>query len=171
MAKISVHEMFPSKWLSSADLNGRETTAKIANPALSYEKLKQMNGDGSEEKAVLHFHNPRGGRPLKPMVLNKVNLTTLIVLFGDDDDNWAGQQIKIGVDMVPVGKEVKPGLRIRTWQPEESQPAVASATARMSGVIVDGKTFANMEEAQAYTKAQRNRAEPQNESDDPDLMF
>jgi hypothetical protein len=124
MAKISVHDMFPSKWLSSADLNNRELTVKIANPAISYERLKQMNGDGSEEKAVLHFHNPRGATPLKPMVLNKVNLTTLIVLFGDDDDDYPGKQIKIGVDMVPVGNEVKPGLRIRTWQPdEETEPA------------------------------------------------
>jgi len=131
MAKVSVHDMFPSKWLSSADLNGRELIATIANPALSYEKLKQMNGDGSEEKAVLHFRNPRGAKPLKPMVLNKVNLTTLIVLFGDDDDDYPGKQIKIGVDMVPVGKEVKPGLRIRTWQPEaEPAPTVTRSTQR-----------------------------------------
>jgi hypothetical protein len=116
MAKVKMHEMFPSKWLSAADLEGGELEVTVS--AISYEKVKQMNGDGVEEKMALHFHNQRGKKPLKPMLLNKVNLTTLIVLFGDDDEDWTSQKVKIGVDMVPVGKEVKPGLRIRTWRPE-----------------------------------------------------
>lgn len=116
MAKVNLHDMFPSKWLSASDIGNREIVVTIS--AVTYEKVKQMNGDGLEEKMALHFRQRSGEKPLKPLLLNKVNTTTLIVLFGDDDENWFGKRIKLGFDMVPVGKEIKPGVRIRNWSPD-----------------------------------------------------
>src|SRR4030095_5340251 len=113
MSRVSVAEAFPSKWLSSSDLDGQEIVATLANDPLDYEEFKQQGKDTPDRKPVLYFRCPRGTKPLKPMVLNKINFTTLIDLLGEETDEWAGQQITIGADWVEAFGKRTLGLRIR----------------------------------------------------------
>src|SRR5262249_23813438 len=118
MAKVSVTDAFPSKWLSSSDLDGQEVIATLADNPLDYEEFRTPGKSTPDRKPVLYFRNSRGSKPLKPMVLNKVNFSMLINLLGSDDDTWPGRQIIIGVDMVEAFGELKPGLRIRNRLPK-----------------------------------------------------
>lgn len=128
MAIVSVAEAYPSKWLSSSDLEDGEIIATLANEPLDWQEFKQPGKSTPDRKPVLYFRCPQGTKKLKPMVLNKINFTMLTVLFGNDTDDWAGKQIVIGVDMVEAFGELKPGLRIRNRLPKPKVTASATAT-------------------------------------------
>ena len=129
MAKVSVSEAFPSKWLASSDLDGEEIVATLANDPLDYQDFKQQGKETPDRKPVLYFRCPRGAKPLKPMVLNKINFTTLIDLLGEETDEWAGQQITIGADWVEAFGKRTLGLRIRPELPKPT-PTVTKSTQR-----------------------------------------
>jgi len=149
---ITVKEAFPSKWLSSTDVpEGGEITGIIAANCLVKEKFKKPGTDKEEEKWVLYF------RDQKPMILNRGNLEMLILLFGEDTALWTGQQIIIGTEWVTAFGKTTRGLRIRPETTEDRKAQTVSAPAppvSSASVIFDGKTFATMDDAIAYAKAQ-----------------
>jgi len=77
---MKVSEEFPSKHLKAADLQGKEVRLKIAN--VEREKL------GDDNKLVVYFHRTERG-----FVLNKVNSYAIADAYGDDTDDWIGNDI------------------------------------------------------------------------------
>jgi hypothetical protein len=98
--EMKLHDLFPSKYLRAADLNGKPLTAVIKK--VSHETFKDDGADVT--KAVLHFEGSTA-----PLVVNKTNWQMLAAITGaDDDDGWTGQKIELRSQKVmgPGGKVV-----------------------------------------------------------------
>jgi hypothetical protein len=96
-----IKSLYPSKYLSAADLKGQEVTCQIAKI-----KMEQMS-DG-EEKPVLYFVGAE-----KAMVLNKTNARTIAQLHGDDYDVWPGKRIILFAVPVEFGGQMTMGVRVK----------------------------------------------------------
>jgi hypothetical protein len=96
-------DMFPSKYLKSADVKAKPITATISH--LTQELVGQ--GRDAEKKPVLHFEGS-----VKPLILNKTNAIAIEQAFGDSDD-WAGHKVRIGcVETSYAGKPID-GIRVK----------------------------------------------------------
>ena len=102
---MNLNEAFPTRFLSAADLGGREVSVTIASAAL--ETLGQ--GADQETKLVLGFEGKK-----KFMVLNKTNATMIANNLGTSEtDQWLGRQITLGTDMVSYAGKTGPAIRVR----------------------------------------------------------
>ena len=108
-------EVFLSKYLKAADLNGRPVTITIKSAP--YETLK--NPEGKEQgKTVLYFV---GGK--KALPLNVVNWDSVAAICGDDTDAWPGHQIELYPTVTSMGGKMVPCIRIR--RPRGTLPLAA----------------------------------------------
>ena len=78
---MNMSEMFPSKFISSVDLQGKQ--AKVSIARVITELL-----DETTSKPVVYFKDRQKG-----LILNKTNATTIAGAFGDDTDDWVGRDI------------------------------------------------------------------------------
>jgi hypothetical protein len=99
---VKVSEVFRSKFLRAADLQGRQVEAEIGS--VEEEEI----GELKERKHVVYFRGKQRG-----IVLNATNALALQAVFGDEMDSWAGKPVVIFVEQVMFqGKRVD-GLRLR----------------------------------------------------------
>lgn len=96
-----INALFPSKFLKSADIKGREPTVCIS-------KLEVEAVAEGEHKPVLYFQNASKG-----MVLNRTNADTIAQSYGPDTDSWLGKEITIYVARVQGPNGMTDGLRVR----------------------------------------------------------
>jgi hypothetical protein len=107
-------DVFPSKYLKAADLNGKPITVKIGSAPL--ETLKSP--DGKEQKKIcLYFI---GGKKVLP--LNATNWDAVADICGDDTDTWPGNAIELYPTKTTLGGKTVDCVRIRA-------PQVAGASA------------------------------------------
>jgi hypothetical protein len=95
-------QMFPSKFLSPADL-GDDGVRGMSIDGVEKETIE------GDEIYVLYFRGERKG-----LRLNKTNGRVLVTLYGDESDDWAGQRIELYV--VPVQNprgDMVDGIRLR----------------------------------------------------------
>ncbi len=111
MAKVG--DLFPSKYLKSSDLQGKEFRVHIDRVVM--EKIV----DEEPEKACIYFQNSEQG-----MVLNKTNAMVLASAYGDETDNWRGQTAVLGTHKVQFQGKLVDGLTIRP-DATQGQPAPA----------------------------------------------
>ena len=108
-------EAFPSKYISSEDLDGREMRLVIAR--IEMEEI----GRDRDRKPVLYFTKARKG-----MVLNKTNGRMLATAYGDDMTAWEDREVILFSMKVQFGDEIVDGIRIRIPQsapvPKPSPP-------------------------------------------------
>ncbi len=114
---MRISEVYPSKYLNAADLNGQDRTVSIR--ACVQEEL----GQGSEMKVkpVLYFD---GGQ--KGLVLNKTNAQAIAEDYGDDTEAWAGREIVLFIQKVTFQGKLTPAIRVRV-QKNAPQPVVQRA--------------------------------------------
>jgi hypothetical protein len=101
------NDVFPSKYLKAADLNGRPLTLEIKSAP-----LEVLNGpDGKQDqKTVLYFTNTP-----KKMPLNRVNWDAVVDVTGEvDSDNWVGHKIEVYPTTTQMGGKTVDCIRIRT---------------------------------------------------------
>jgi hypothetical protein len=101
------NDVFPSKYLKAADLNGRPLTLTIKSAP-----LEVLNGaDGrQDQKMVLYFSETP-----KKMPLNRVNWDAVVDVTGEvDSDNWAGHKIEVFPTTTQMGGKTVDCIRIRT---------------------------------------------------------
>jgi hypothetical protein len=77
-------QMFPSKWLAAADLNDSDVTLTVSD--VTQEMVGQ--GDNGDMKWIVFFRERDKG-----LVLNKTNASSISSIYGDDTDEWIGQQV------------------------------------------------------------------------------
>ena len=99
--KRTVSEMFPSKWLSAADVpDGCKATV--------IEVTEELVGREKEEKFVVHFAEFK-----KPLVLNKTNAESLRDISGSEYiDEWEGVEVRLTTPTVEFGGKSVPAIRI-----------------------------------------------------------
>lgn len=79
---MKIQEVFPSKYLKAADLQGRNITVEI-----KHVELEQVGSD-KETRPVIYFVGKDKG-----LVLNKTNADVIGAIAGDETDDWVGVKI------------------------------------------------------------------------------
>lgn len=119
---MKLSECFPSNFLKSDDLQGKDVKLTIKSAA--QEKV------GNDVRLVLSFAGTQ-----KTMVVNKTNANRIAYLYGDETDDWTGKQIVITSEFVEYqGRTVK-GLRVKPpgtpQPPRPATPQPAAMTAKL----------------------------------------
>lgn len=84
MANINDTYKSTSALLSAEDLQGKKITLPIS--AAAVEEIGQ--GDDKDHKVVLSFKGAE-----KKLALNKTNAKTIAAGYGDETDNWIGEDL------------------------------------------------------------------------------
>src|SRR3990167_176981 len=102
-------DVFPSKYLRAADLNGKEPIVTIDHIAV--ETL------GDDSKPVVYFVGKSKG-----LVLNKTNWNAIEEIAGQDDsDQWKGVRVKLFMAKVEFQGKRVPAIRVDA--PMSTRPA------------------------------------------------
>lgn len=117
MPKLS--DMFPSKWLSAADLPDDGVVVQIIG--IDQERVGQ--GQDAEDKWILSFKGAKKG-----LVLNKVNTNIIAKLYGDDTDEWEGKLIHLYPTETEYQGKMVDCIRVRTKAPTPKAKAGAAKT-------------------------------------------
>jgi hypothetical protein len=109
--------MFPSKYLTAADLEGRPAVLKIEDAVV--ENLKNFNTGKLEPKTKLSFEGTD-----KVLILSaKVNWDGVVKATGcDDSKDWPGHSIEVFPSETEVGGEMKACIRIRPVTKKKAAP-------------------------------------------------
>jgi hypothetical protein len=111
-------DLFPSKYLSAADLQGRPQVVVIES--LSTEEV----GDERRMKPVLRFKDRT-----KSLVLNATNYDSIAFAYGDETDEWPGQPIELYSTVVEFRGRRTDGIRIRVPHAAKQNAPVPKAPA------------------------------------------
>lgn len=105
--------MFKGSYLAAVEFGNRQFTAEIESVKL----VKLEAEDGSQkDKGVVYFKGHDRG-----WVLCKTNAMCVAAMFGDDTSAWVGKSVTLYSTMVQVGREKKPGIRVK-GSPDLSAP-------------------------------------------------
>ena len=113
---MKITDEFPSKYLRADDLGGREVKVIMAN--VEREKL------GTDMKPVLYFKGKEKG-----VVLNKTNANTISDAYGDETEDWFGQEIILFSVMADFQGKVGPAIRCRAPTAKDRKPRREAADA------------------------------------------
>ncbi len=95
-------DVFPSKYIKVADLNGGEVEATVSS--VEWERV------GDDEKAVVYFK----GNKVKPLPLNKTNFEAIEAIAGDEEtDNWGGSRVVLFPTTTKMHGVLTPCIRLR----------------------------------------------------------
>lgn len=113
--------LFPSDYITAADLMSRDVTVIIDKIEPRHE-LRRQNGKDYRPVVVL-----RG--KAKKWVLNKTNAKTIARLYGPEVMGWIGKAVTLFPTDVPFGDRTVPAIRVRPRMPamKGSAPAPAAA--------------------------------------------
>ena len=109
MAKLN--DLFPSRFISAADLQGQEVIATI-------DRVEIEKFDDDAQKPIVYFQGKTKG-----LVCNKTNAKSIALIAGDDTDNWPGKAIVLFSMMVDFKGQVVEAIRVR----RPPDPAVVPA--------------------------------------------
>lgn len=101
---MRVSEVFPSKYIKAADLNGR--TVRVTIERYAIEDIGQ--GAQQERKLVLFFRGKEKG-----LVLNKTNATNIELMHGPDIEDWAGCDVNLFTAMVDFQGRSVEAVRVK----------------------------------------------------------
>lgn len=116
---MKISQLFPSKFVKAADLNGKTVTLTISG--LVIEELG--HGTEKERKPVLYFQ-----KATKGLVLNRTNAMTIAGLYGDEADEWPGKRISIYPTRVRAFGVMQDTIRIKEEIPAQPKPQATQAT-------------------------------------------
>jgi hypothetical protein len=107
---MKVNQMFPRKYATGEDLQGRAVSLSIQT--VRAEKMRPGPGQPETEKWVLYFTNAQKG-----VILSRTLAKQIAEITGEDDtDNWEGRQVVLyPVAMQVAGRQVT-AIRARAPQ-------------------------------------------------------
>jgi hypothetical protein len=101
--------MFPSRFATGADLNGKAFTVTIAGVAR--EAMRPSSSGAEVEKWVIYFAETKKG-----VVMGKTLAGQIAKALGvDDTDAWTGKKIVIYPEPVNVGGVARVAIRARAY--------------------------------------------------------
>ena len=109
---MNVDQLFPSKFLRAADLNGQPLRVTIAG--LKREDI------GGESKIILTFANGT-----KALILNKTNARGIAKALGAETREWAGKDIVLVASQVDFRGDMVDAIRVRAATPQPQAPSGA----------------------------------------------
>ncbi len=122
----TISELYPSKYLSAADLQNKDVAVTINRV-----EMEEFEDNGRKvTKPVVYFQGSA-----KAMIFNKTNATTVADITGQDDtDHWGGARICLYPTMVQFGSKMTEAIRVKrvpepvaaTAQPVATAAPVAS---------------------------------------------
>ena len=119
MPKLS--ELYPSKYLSAADLDNKEAVTEITEVT-----IEEFENDGQKrQKPLCHFKGSSKG-----LVLNKTNAITIAEIADSDDTaDWPGTRVCLYSTMVNFGSKMTEAIRIRKPGQDAAQPVAPKTVA------------------------------------------
>jgi hypothetical protein len=109
---MNINQVFPSKYIAAADLQGQQVTVTIAK--VEMEPVAQ----NEPPKPVLYFQGKQKG-----MVLNKTNAANISTLYGPETDGWGGKAITLFSTYVDFQGRSVEAIRIKPQIPVPQNPA------------------------------------------------
>jgi hypothetical protein len=109
-------ELFPSRFLRHADLQGRPQIVIIKDVTL------EDVGDDSKQKPVIRFRGKEKG-----FVCNATNYDVIADAYGDETDDWAGQPIELYPTRVPFKGQLTDAIRVRIPQAKPTPKPVPAS--------------------------------------------
>ena len=100
----NLDQVFTSKYLSAADLDGQSYTLVIAGVELQ----NVGTAEKPDHKLVAHFHKTQKG-----LVLNKTNAYSIGAVYGLQTEAWAGKTLEVYPDQTMFGGKMVPCIRVR----------------------------------------------------------
>lgn len=104
----SIHDLFPSRWLTAHDLDGKDYIFVIRRVTVEPMKTKTE----TTEKPVVWFSGSDKG-----LVLNKTNAVTIAKLYDDETDKWTGKPITLYPTRERAFGETWDVVRVRPTRP------------------------------------------------------
>jgi len=112
---MKISEIFPSKYITAADLNGKSFTLTMSGVTLE----EMMTHDNKRvPKPVCWFSNAQKG-----FVMNVTNARIIAALYGDDTAGWIGRRITLYPTQVRAFGQMQDALRVREEIPAQPKPA------------------------------------------------
>lgn len=100
---MNINDLYPSKFLKAADLQGRAVTVTITRVAC------EVMGRTRETLPVLYFHGK-----VKGLKLNKTNATAVAALAGSPQtDDWIGVTVTLYATVADFGGQTYDVVRVR----------------------------------------------------------
>ena len=109
---MNMRNAFPSTYLKASDLNGKPTTAVMANVVM--EKI------GNDEKPVLFFDGKKKG-----LALNRINTSVIVDKHGEDSEVWRGNTLVIFPSRTEFKGEMVDCIRVRFPEEALEEPTAA----------------------------------------------
>lgn len=109
--------LFKGAYLTAIEFAGRQPTFTIRS--VTTIDLEQEDGQ-TKAKAVVSFDEHDRG-----WVICKTNAMCVAAMFGNDTDGWIGKKVTLFATDVQVGKECKPGIRVK-GSPDIKAPITTS---------------------------------------------
>jgi hypothetical protein len=104
---MNIDQLYPSKFLSAADLNGKPLRVTIAG--LKREDI------GGEQKVVLSFTDE------KSLILNKTNARAIAKTLGNETRGWTGKDVILVPTQVDFRGDMVDAIRVRAAAPRPQQ--------------------------------------------------
>src|SRR5512139_2427908 len=108
----NIDDVFGGTTLKSADIKGKNPVVTIED--VTVKEFKDQDGS-TKKKLMVSFVGAS-----KALVCNVTNARRIAHLYGADYAEWAGKKIKLQVDMVDFGGQVKDGIRV--YPPAAARP-------------------------------------------------
>lgn len=141
---MKITDIFPSKYVKAADLNGKPVTLTIKK--LVMEEMLN-HGNEKEVKPVLYFE-----KATKGFVLNRTNGFIIGALYSVETDNWVGKRITIYPTKVRAFGSMQDAIRVREEIPAQPKPVAQATQVEEASEIDDAEdTLDQADDVQVYT--------------------
>ena len=117
---MKISQIFPSKYVAAADLNGKPVTLTIRTVTL--EEMVTHNEE-RVKKPVAWFE-----KATKGFVMNVTNARIIADLYGDETESWAGKRISIYPTRVQAFGKMQDCIRVKPEIPAQPTPAAQQST-------------------------------------------
>jgi hypothetical protein len=113
-----ISRAFPSAYIKAEDLDDK-------NHCLIMDRVK-VEEVGDDTKPVLYFRGAKKG-----LALNVTNAKTIAAAYGEETDDWMGQELILFPTVTEFQGRTTPCIRVRAPQPKD-RPREAAATTRVA---------------------------------------
>jgi len=116
---MKISDVFPSKYLTAADLDGKSYTLTIRTVTLE----EMITHDNKKvQKPVCWFANAQKG-----FVMNVTNAHIIVALYGDETASWTGKRITLYPTKVKAFGTYQDAIRVREEIPSTPKPVAQAA--------------------------------------------